>query len=37
VAEALRGAFRDRDVDGATKAACDAYGIDLAEYELTTP
>lgn len=37
VAEALRSAFRDRDVEGATKAAGEAYGIDLAEYELTTP
>ena len=37
LAEALRAAFRDRDVDGATKAACEAYGIDIAEYELTTP
>ncbi len=37
LAEALRSAFRDRDVDGATKAACEAYGIDIAEYELTTP
>lgn len=32
---ALRDAFRVRDVDTATKAAADAYGIDLAEYELT--
>lgn len=36
VAQALRAAFRDRDVDGATKAACEAYGIDIAEYELTS-
>ncbi len=36
-AEALRAAFRDRDVEGATKAACEVYGIDIAEYELTTP
>ncbi|OBI41415.1 DNA methyltransferase [Mycobacterium kyorinense] len=31
----LRAAFRTRDVDAATAAAADAYGIDLAEYELT--
>jgi hypothetical protein len=37
VTECLRIAFHERDVDAATKAAADAYGIDLAEYELTTP
>jgi hypothetical protein len=37
VAESLRTAFRDRDVDAATNAAAKAYGIDLLEYELTTP
>ncbi|OBJ95054.1 Eco57I restriction-modification methylase domain-containing protein [Mycobacterium sp. 1245852.3] len=37
VAEGLRIAFRERDVDAATKAAGEAYDIDLAEYELTTP
>lgn len=37
VAESLRTAFRDRDVDAATKAAAEGYGIDLTEYELTTP
>lgn len=37
VAECLRAAFRERDVDAATKAAADAYGIDPAEYELTAP
>jgi hypothetical protein len=36
VAESLRKAFRDRDVDAATAAAAAAYGIDLEEYELTT-
>lgn len=35
VADRLRVAFRERDVDAATKAAAEAYGIDLAEYELT--
>ncbi|MGX1708179.1 Eco57I restriction-modification methylase domain-containing protein [Streptomyces albidoflavus] len=32
--EALILAFRNRDVDAATQAAADAYGIDLFEYEL---
>lgn len=32
---ALRDAFHTRDVDAATEAAADAYGIDLAQYELT--
>lgn len=32
---ALRDAFHTRDVYAATEAAADAYGIDLAEYELT--
>ena len=32
---ALREAFRSRDVDAATEAAGTAFGIDLAEYELT--
>ena len=36
VAESLRTAFRNRDVDAATRAAAIAYGIDPAEYELTT-
>ncbi len=35
VADCLRVAFRERDVDAATKAAAEAYGIDLSEYELT--
>jgi hypothetical protein len=37
VAESLRSAFRDRDADAATEAAAAAYGIDLRDYELTTP
>jgi adenine-specific DNA-methyltransferase len=37
VAEALRAAFRDRDVNKATLAAGEAYGVDLSEYELTPP
>ncbi|WP_445161431.1 Eco57I restriction-modification methylase domain-containing protein [Mycobacterium sp. Dal123C01] len=37
VAESLRAAFRDRDVDAATAAAAAAYGIDPKDYELTTP
>jgi adenine-specific DNA-methyltransferase len=37
MAERLRKAFRDRDVDAATAAGAGAYGIDLDEYELTTP
>lgn len=32
--EALRVAFRSRDVDAATKAAADAYEIDARDYEL---
>jgi hypothetical protein len=31
---ALRQAFRDRDAVAATRAAADAYGIDLKDYEL---
>lgn len=31
---ALRSAFRDRDVPGATRAAASAYGIDVEEYDL---
>lgn len=34
VEDALRTAFRIRDVNGATTAAAQAYGIDLAEYDL---
>ena len=37
VAEALRQAFLNRDVEAATAAAGHAYGIDLADYELATP
>ncbi|MGH3954662.1 MAG: Eco57I restriction-modification methylase domain-containing protein [Mycobacterium sp.] len=33
--DALREAFRARDVDAATEAAAKVYEIDLAEYELT--
>jgi hypothetical protein len=33
-AEALRVAFRSRDVAAATRAAAQAYGIDPREYEL---
>jgi hypothetical protein len=36
VADALRRAFLARDVDAASVAAAQAYGIDLAEYELDT-
>lgn len=32
--EALRAAFRSRDVEAATASACSAYGIDPNEYEL---
>jgi hypothetical protein len=32
--DALRTAFRARDSDAATIAACAAYGIDAREYEL---
>jgi hypothetical protein len=32
--EALRAAFRARDVEAATRAAAQAYGIDPAEFEL---
>jgi hypothetical protein len=34
VAERLRNAFRERDVDAATSAAASAYGIDQIGYEL---
>lgn len=34
IKEALRDAFRARDVDAATEAACNAYGINPADYEL---
>lgn len=37
LAESLRGAFRARDVDAATRAAAQAYGIDPAEFELLVP
>jgi len=37
VADALREAFLNRDVEAATAAAGRAYGIDLADYELATP
>jgi hypothetical protein len=34
IAEALRVAFRERDVSAATEAAAQAYGINPQEYEL---
>lgn len=34
LAESLRGAFRARDAEAATRAAAQAYGIDPAEFEL---
>jgi hypothetical protein len=37
VAESLRRAFRERDVDAATNAAANAYGIDPLVYELAAP
>jgi adenine-specific DNA-methyltransferase len=36
-ADALRKAFRNRDVDAATEAAGRAYEIDLGRYELDSP
>lgn len=37
VAESLRVAFHTRDVEGATRAAAQAYGIGPAEFELLVP
>jgi hypothetical protein len=34
ITEALKAAFRSRDVTAATNAAAQAYGIDAREYEL---
>ncbi|MFE9535949.1 Eco57I restriction-modification methylase domain-containing protein [Streptomyces sp. NPDC006691] len=36
VARRLRTAFAERDVDAATAAAADAYGIDLTKYDLSS-
>jgi hypothetical protein len=36
VADLLREAFRARDVEAATLAAAEAYGIDAVKYDLLT-